>query len=86
MLTKATSHQLRAAHNLRTQGQWKELEGYLQGELARVLDLMVSCLEDAPLRQLQGRAKALSEFMTFVNDSTDVMEKAERPSGGTRGF
>lgn len=86
MLTRPTDRQLRAAHDLRTHGGWAELGGYLKAELDRTHELMTGCLEEAPLRQLQGRAKALTEFMAFVNESTDVLERAERPSGGTRGY
>ena len=86
MLTKATPHQLRAAHVLRTQGQWGELESMLKAELFRAYELMVDSRDETILRQLQGRALAMKELMAFVNNSTDVLEKAERPSGGTRGL
>jgi len=86
MLTRPTDHQLRAAHVLRTQGQWGELESYLRAELQRVYELMVDSRDETVLRQLQGRAAAIKEFLTFVNKSSEVMEKIERPSGGTRGM
>jgi len=71
---------------LRTQGQWAELQGYMMAELHRAYDLMVDSRDDTTLRQLQGRALALKELIAFVNKSTDALEKAERPSGGTRGI
>jgi hypothetical protein len=47
---------------------------------------MVDSRDETVLRQLQGRAAAIKEFLTFVNKSSEVMEKIERPSGGTRGM
>jgi hypothetical protein len=86
MLSKPTVAQLRSAAHLGSQSFWKDFESMIDGELVAILNLMVDSRDLAVLHQLQGRARALKELRQVVVESPALLEKVERPSGGTRGF
>lgn len=72
--------------SLAGQPAWREFENMIDGEITSILMLMVDSRDMAVLHQLQGRARALKELKQMMGDSPSLLEKVERPSGGTRGF
>ena len=86
MLSKPTTAQLRSAVILAGLPAWREVEGWIDSELAAVVALMLDSRDPTTLHQMQGRAKALKELKQAVGNASLMLEKVERPSGGTRGY
>lgn len=86
MLTKPKASHLRAAVTLTGLTLWRDFESLIDSEIAGILDLIVESRDMAVLHQLQGRARALKELKQLIVDSPTLLEKVERPSGGTRGY
>ena len=83
MLTKPTEPELRALAQLKAPGMIGIVE-LLRRELASTDKVLRDTHDEVSLRQLQGRAKLLEEFLSTVDSSTETLEKLSRPK--ERGF
>jgi hypothetical protein len=77
MFTTVTPQQRQAAYALSQQSWWPTLRTMLEGELAEVFTLLSDATPTA-VGQLQGRAKAIREWIDLVANAGEVIAKAER--------
>ena len=78
MLTKPTESELRALASLKHPQMIPVVE-LLRRELVSTDKLLRDTHDEVSLRQLQGRAKLLEEFMSTVDSSNETLEKLARP-------
>lgn len=75
MLTKPSPKAVKALHALKLSGHWAEISEYIESELSKVYDVLVSSPDEVTLRQMQGRAQALRDFMVMVRDAHKTLER-----------
>jgi hypothetical protein len=66
---------LRALHVAVSQPWWPEVAKFLEVELAATLNRLVGTTSDVELRQLQGRAKFISDFQAITANTADMLKK-----------
>lgn len=77
MFTTVTPQQRQAAYALSQQSWWPTLRTLLDTELAEVFALLSDATPTA-VGQLQGRAKAISEWIDLVANAGEVIAKLEK--------
>lgn len=75
MLVKPSIHALRSLHKLKQQDMWQEINKLFEAELQRAYEILSDSREDAALRQMQGRAQFIREFLALVHDAQKHLEK-----------
>ena len=75
MLTKPSPAALRALHAFGGQTGWTEVSKFLESELAATYHLLTEATDIVTLRQAQGRAKFINEFLRTVRDAPGLLEK-----------
>ena len=80
MLNRPDTQVLRAMQGLSPQADWITVRRFLQDELTKLHHTLESCLDEAKLRQLQGRAQFVREFLDLVENSRQTLEKLRESS------
>jgi arginine repressor len=75
MFVKPTVQTLRSIYSLSQQSAWKEIDKLFEDELQRTLLFLAESRDDVALRQMQGRAQFIREFLDTVNNSQKSLEK-----------
>jgi arginine repressor len=75
MFVKPTVQTLRSIYSLSQQSAWGEVDKFFKEELQRILLTLADSRDDVALRQLQGRAQFIREFLDTVNGSQKSLEK-----------
>jgi len=75
MFVKPTVQTLRSIYSLSQQSAWGEMDKFFKEELQRILLTLADSRDDVALRQLQGRAQFIREFLDTVNGSQKSLEK-----------
>jgi hypothetical protein len=76
MITSPSPAELKALHALGNQTGWPEVREFLEGELIAVHRLLSEAKDDVTLRQMQGRAQLIREFLKLVSGARQALEKA----------
>jgi hypothetical protein len=69
MLAKPDRKQLEALANVAKSSWWTEVKRLLDEEYTATVTLMIGVTDEVALRQSQGRAKFLHEFMNLVQQA-----------------
>lgn len=75
MLLRPTETHLRALASLATTPVWFTVEAMLKEDLRVTMEKIVASANIAELRNLQGRAKWLTEFLKAVEDAPSDLKK-----------
>lgn len=75
MLTKPTVNALKALYSISIREGWDHVKAMFEVELAQVYAGLASHQDEVRLRQLQGRAQAITEFLDLVDNSRAHLEK-----------
>lgn len=75
MLTQPTAQQLRAFIVLKSQSAWDEVSKFLDGELSKIHERLTYTSDEVQVRQLQGRAAALTELKAIVQGARESLER-----------
>lgn len=75
MLTKPSPTAVKALFVLSGHTGWDDVSKFLQGELDKVHEVLVSSPDEVTLRQMQGRAQFIREFLNLVATAPQVLEK-----------
>ena len=75
MLTKPDTTALTSMDRLRHMQEWALLRACLVAELNAAKDLLVASNDALITARLQGRAKALQDFVALVDDAGAVLER-----------
>lgn len=75
MFVKPTAQTLRSIYSLSQQSAWGEVDKLFKEELQRTLLTLADSRDDVALRQLQGRAQFIREFLDTVNGSQKSLER-----------
>jgi arginine repressor len=75
MFVKPTAQTLRSIYSLSQQSAWGEVDKFFKEELQRTLLTLADSRDDVALRQLQGRAQFIREFLDTVNGSQKSLER-----------
>ena len=59
---------------------WPEVDQMFRDELAKVYETLASSPDEATLRQMQGRAQFIREFLDLVANAAKVLEKLRESS------
>ena len=70
MLTRPAPAVLQALKNLRTIQEWSEVTKFLEQELTALQLHLIEAVDETTLRQFQGRAKCLKEFLALVRTAS----------------
>lgn len=71
---------VRALYSFSNHTGWDDVSKFLNGELQKVYEVLASSPDEATLRQMQGRAQFIREFLTLVADAPKVLEKLRESS------
>lgn len=77
MLSKPTTQQLKSLYHLSKQPAWAEVNNVLENELKKSLDVLVDSRDDTTIRQVQGRAQFIREFLAIVQSAQAALEKSK---------
>ncbi len=80
MLTKPTPATLKALHALTGHTGWGDVSKFFNDELTKVYEVLASSPDEVTLRQMQGRAQFIREFLTMSADAAKVLEKLRESS------
>jgi len=75
MLTKPTAQALRSLLGFSRQTGWTEVEQMFKDELSKTYEMLADSADEVLIRQLQGRAKLIREFLSLVHDAPRTLEK-----------
>lgn len=75
MLTQVSNEAYRAMFKVAHSADWPVISRMLEDELSAIYEHMSLSHDEVKLRQMQGRAQFLREFMALARDATIVMEK-----------
>jgi arginine repressor len=75
MFVKPNAQTLRSIYSLSQQSGWAEIDKLFKEELQRTLLTLADSRDDVALRQLQGRAQFIREFLDTVNGSQKSLER-----------
>lgn len=75
MFVKPNAQTLRSIYSLSQQSGWAEIDKFFKEELQRTLLTLADSRDDVALRQLQGRAQFIREFLDTVNGSQKSLER-----------
>lgn len=75
MMTRPSTQALRAIHVLSQSSGWSDIKAFFDEELLRTYELMSSHQDEVKLRQFQGRAQFVREFLDIVRDAKVNLEK-----------
>ena len=75
MLTKPTVNALKALYAISIREGWDHVKSMFEVELLKVYEGLASHQDEVRLRQLQGRAQAITEFLELVDNSLAHLEK-----------
>ena len=75
MLTKPSVNALRALYAISIREGWDTVKGMFEDELLKVYEGLASHQDEVRLRQLQGRAQFIAEFLELVDNSLAHLEK-----------
>lgn len=74
-MTKPRAQALRALYVLSQSGGWEDIKGFFDEELRCVYEALASHPDEVKLRQMQGRAQLIREFLDVVRDAKTNLEK-----------
>ena len=80
MLTKPEPMALKALYSFSNHTGWDDVSKFLNGELAKVYEALVLNPDEVTLRQMQGRAQFIREFLDLVANAQKVLEKLRESS------
>ena len=80
MLIKPTAQALRSLTGFSRQTGWAAIEQMFKDELSKTYEQLAEGADEAYLRQLQGRAKLIREFLSLVQEAPVILEKLGAPS------
>ena len=75
MLTKPTKQMLRSLYKHSQQDSWVEITKLFEEELSKTFEVLADSREDTALRQMQGRAQFIREFLALVREAPRHLEK-----------
>lgn len=75
MLTKPKPMAVRALYSLSNHTGWMDISKFLYDELDKVHETLVLNPDEGTLRQMQGRAQFIKEFLHLVENAATVLEK-----------
>lgn len=75
MLTKPSAQALRSLTGFSRQTGWAAVDQMFKDELSKTYEQLAEGADEAYLRQLQGRAKLIREFLSLVQDAPRTLEK-----------
>lgn len=78
MIEKPSHLQLEALSALEHNSNFKHVKNWLEDSLMKTYQHCSTEHDDATLRQEQGAAQALSEFLTLANNARGIIEKNRR--------
>jgi hypothetical protein len=78
MLTKPSPAVLKVLTTLKGHPGWIELIKFFDEELASMYRALAEAQEDCRLRQLQGRAQCIREFLALVTNAQELSEKTRK--------
>ena len=75
MLVKPSAELVRSLHFVKKQAAWGAVEAAFDRELTETYRQLAQARDDVDVRQLQGRAKMISEFMKLVADTDELLKR-----------
>lgn len=75
MLTKPSAQALRSLTGFSRQTGWAAVDQMFKDELSKTYEMLADSADEALIRQLQGRAKLIREFLSLVHDAPRTLEK-----------
>lgn len=76
MLCRPDVATLRALDNLRRTQPWQSVEKFLAAEIDQTVERLLASRDQAEMLTLQGRARALKDFLAAVRDAEATISKA----------
>lgn len=80
MMTKPSRKALRALYSFSQHTGWDDVSDFFNEELLKTYEAMAGHFDEVKLRQFQGRAQFIREFLDLVRDAHQNLEKL-RDSG-----
>jgi predicted ester cyclase len=80
MLTKPKPMAVKALYSFSNHTGWDDVSKFFDDELAKVHEVLVSSPDEVTLRQMQGRAQFIREFLDLVANAPKVLEKLRESS------
>lgn len=74
-MTKPTREQLRGFYTLGQHSGWSSVHDFLEEELLKTYEALAGHFDEVKLRQFQGRAAFIREFLDVVRDAKTHLEK-----------
>lgn len=71
---------VKALYSFSNHTGWDEVSKFIQGELDKTLEHLVLSPDEVTLRQMQGRARFIQEFLDLVANAPKVLEKLRESS------
>lgn len=78
MSTTPTPDQLVAFASFKEQGRWRDIESYIEAEIADAVTRMVESPDAVALHEQRGRIKALRHFQSMAREASKTLEKLGR--------
>ena len=75
MALKATATVTKALLALRNHTDWADIAAFLQAELGKTYEVLVSNHDVVRLHQMQGKAQFIQEFLNLAADAPQIFEK-----------
>ena len=75
MLTQPDNKVLRSMYSLSQRTGWDDIDKFLNDELVKTHEFLVGASDIEKVRQLQGRAQFIRDFLDTVRDARKLLEK-----------